>query len=84
MSNDNMCQRIYQAFDPSGGYPASSHLFYECLRCGEVVPSLPKDSLNCTCWNICIDVDYGRIAVEDHSKVKVFTCQETNVRNTPS
>jgi len=72
MSNNNP-QKTYHAFNPSSGYPAGSNLFYECLRCGEVVPSRPPDSTHCMCRNIMIDVDYGRIKIQDHAQVKLFS-----------
>jgi len=65
--------RNYYHFDPSKGYPAGSNLYYECLRCGDTVPSLPNDSIHCSCRNIMIDADYGRIKIQDHSKAKLFS-----------
>ena len=67
-----MAKRQYVPFDPKAGYPAGAGMFYECGRCGEVVPSLPPDSITCRCGNIRIDVDYGRVAVSDDSQLKVF------------
>ena len=66
----------YIQFDPSEGYPARYDLFYECLRCGETIPSLPPDSTHCKCRNIMIDADYGRIKIQDHSQVRLYS--ETN------
>jgi hypothetical protein len=66
-------KREYHSFDPSSGYPASKSLSYECLKCGDVVPSLPDDSVHCTCRNIMIDADYGRIKIQEPSKVKLFS-----------
>jgi hypothetical protein len=72
MSNEQT-ERTYQNFNPVNGYPAGSNLFYECLKCGEVVPSRPKDSTHCQCRNIMIDTDYGRIKIQEHAKVKLFS-----------
>jgi hypothetical protein len=66
-------RRIYQPFDPAFGYPAASHIFYECLRCGDISPSRPDRSIYCKCRNLAIDIDYGRVSVEDHSLFKIFT-----------
>lgn len=63
----------YIQFDPNEGYPASRELFYECLRCGEIVPSLPPDSAHCKCRNIMIDTDYGRIKIQDHSQTRLYS-----------
>ncbi len=54
------------------GYPADKSLFYECLKCGDVVPSKPADSTHCKCRNIMIDTDYGRVDVQDTTKVRLF------------
>jgi len=65
--------RAYKEFDFREGYPGGNHLFYECTRCGEVLPSRPPDSAHCKCHNISIDIDYGRTVIEDQAKVKVFS-----------
>jgi hypothetical protein len=72
MSHDN-ASREYHTFDPANGYPAANGLYYECLRCGDVVSSRPPDSTHCKCRNIMLDVDYGRLEIEDHSKVQLFS-----------
>jgi hypothetical protein len=51
-------------FEPSRGYPRGDDLFYECLRCHDVIPSNPHDSVQCSCGNFRIDVDYGRLAAK--------------------
>jgi len=75
MSNNNP-KKSYHSFNPSAGYPAGSNLFYECQRCGEAVPSRPLDSTHCKCRNIMIDADYGRIDIEDHAQVKLFSLSD--------
>ncbi len=65
--------KTYISFDPTRGFPAGSNLYYECRRCGESLPSLPKDSISCSCRNIAIDVDYGRISVRDNNLVRLFS-----------
>jgi hypothetical protein len=65
--------RTYLPFSPNAGYPAGTDLFYECGRCGDVIPSMPADSTHCRCRNIMIDVDYGRVSIEDHNQVRLFT-----------
>ena len=71
--NNKKEKRTYLKMDPSAGYAAGSNLFYECVRCGGVVPSRPPNSTHCECRNIMIDVDYGRIKVQDHTKTKLFS-----------
>jgi hypothetical protein len=65
--------RQYRNFDPSSGYPASKSLFYECLKCGDAIPSLPDDSTHCTCRNIMIDAGYGRIKMQEAERVRLFS-----------
>ena len=67
--------REYITFDPSLGYPAKSGLFYECKRCGDVLESSPAKNLHCSCRNIMIDADFGRIAIQDHAKIALFKCR---------
>ena len=76
MHKDNS-EKFYQGFDESTGYPAGSNLFYECLRCGDVIPSLPNESSHCKCRNVMIDVDYGRVKVQDKSKAKLFSTKKS-------
>jgi hypothetical protein len=66
----NESKRIYYQFDPASGYPAGNGMFYECLGCNDILPSLPKVSIICTCKNISIDVDYGRISIKNNRKTR--------------
>lgn len=45
---------------PGDALPASDAIFYQCLRCWDVVPSVSENSLYCSCRNISVDVDAGR------------------------
>jgi hypothetical protein len=65
--------RTYYSFNPQSGYPAGKDLYYECLRCGDVIHSLPIESMMCSCRNIAIDIEYGRVSIKDHSMVKTFS-----------
>ncbi len=64
--------RRYLRFDVTQGFPAGDNLYYECLRCSDFVPSLPDDNIACSCENIAIDVDYGRVHVDDPNKLRAF------------
>ncbi|NUP11309.1 MAG: hypothetical protein HOW73_35125 [Polyangiaceae bacterium] len=66
--------RQYIAFDPKQGYPAAKNIAYECLICGGVVSSMPGNDENweCSCRNIRVDGDAGRVSVRDHDKMKAF------------
>lgn len=67
-----MKRRSYLNFDPVAGYPAGPDIFYECSKCGGVIPSEPKDGIGCSCRNIFIDVDAGRVSIRDDSMMKIF------------
>ena len=62
----------YIAFDPKVVWPSQEGYYYECLKCGEVVPSKPKEYGRCQCGNIIIDVRAYRMAVKDEAAVKLF------------
>lgn len=64
-----MAMLINRPFDPKKGYPVGPHRSYKCLICTEVLPSRPKNSMQCRCGNIHIDVDVGRMGARDHSKM---------------
>jgi len=59
-------------FDPQQGYPAGDALFYECLNCGTIIPSLPPDSTACRCGNVSLDVDYGRLSIKEHAVARLL------------
>jgi hypothetical protein len=64
--------RRYLNFDSDRGYPNGPNLFYECTFCGGIIPSLPKESVKCTCGNVFIDMRDWELAVRDSRAVKLF------------
>lgn len=74
--NNTQRTRIYHDYNPAAGYPAGSNLYYECLGCGDIVPSQPPDSVACKCRNIMIDFDYGRLKIQDALTTKLFSYLE--------
>lgn len=46
-------------------------LFYRCVECKSIIPSVPSDNIGCGCGNIFIDKDYWRLIVADLSKIAV-------------
>ncbi len=66
--------RSYITFDPSQGYPTGKDVRYECTRCGGVVSSLPSytEPWECSCRNVRVDADAGRVSVDDHTHMKAF------------
>ena len=64
--------KYYVEFDPNVNLPRSADLYYECQECGDLLPSMPKDSVDCTCCNIGIDVYAGKMAIRDKSQIKLL------------
>lgn len=52
--------------------PASEEIFYQCLRCWDIVPSMPPDNLYCSCRNVSVDIDAGRAGAKDESLLRVL------------
>ncbi len=63
--------KYYVEFDPKTGFPRAPDLYYECQKCHTLLSSSPNDNTHCECFNIRIDVDAGRMAVEDHLLVRL-------------
>jgi hypothetical protein len=54
------------------GLPRDRKVFYKCLRCNGLVPSVPKDNVNCECGNIGIDKDMNRLWVGEYEKIAIL------------
>lgn len=64
-------------FDEENGYPFGENLFYECQICQQLVPSLPDRAdrdlaIECSCGNVIIDADAGRILVSKPNSIKLY------------
>jgi len=70
--NSEPKDRQYLTLDPSKGYPSDKDLYYECLTCGGIIPSLPDDDMTCTCRNIMVDVGASRFKLYDPIKARLF------------
>lgn len=64
--------REYLPIEPDKGYPAGGDLFYECLVCGDVIPSIPDDDTRCKCRNLTVDVGFSRMVIDDPTKARLF------------
>ena len=53
-------------------YPFRKNIDYKCLKCGDIIPSDPPTNVHCTCRNIMIDRDAGRMKVNDPSQVQMI------------
>ena len=56
-------------FDLRAGFPVGDNLFYACDLWGDVLPSRPPDNEICSCGNLSIDIEWGRLGANkgDHS-----------------
>jgi hypothetical protein len=64
--------RTYLSLVPNQSIPTGPNLFLECLLCGEVVQLSMSKNARCTCQNIRLDAEAGRIAIRDWNKIKLF------------
>ena len=60
---------IYRQHDFRTGWPSGDDLFYECQKCGEVVPSTQDGQ--CKCGNVYVDAGYVRAGAIDESLVRL-------------
>jgi hypothetical protein len=60
-------------YSDSSGLPCGQNIFYLCLLCRTVVPSLPEGTMHCMCRNISIDPDAGRGGARDLNAVVVLS-----------
>ena len=64
---------IGQALTDTSQAPRGEGIFYRCEDCGDIVTSIPKDNIRCSCRNIVIDIEYVCLMIRDFS---VFTVLE--------
>lgn len=58
-------------FKSTSDVPRDEGIFYRCVDCGVVIPSVPDDNIGCACGNVFIDKDYWRLVVVDLTKLEV-------------
>lgn len=47
-------------------------IYYECTKCNNIIPSIPKDNINCNCLNIGIDKDMNRLFIEEYQYFRIL------------
>lgn len=62
---------VYVNFKSTSDVPKDVDLFYHCLDCGKVIPSVPDSNIGCDCGNIFIDKDCWRLIVANLAKLEV-------------
>lgn len=58
---------LFRALRLSKGmkYPVGDRLYYRCSLCGELIESIPRNSIICGCGNLRIDIFTGSL-IEKH------------------
>ncbi|OQW58039.1 MAG: hypothetical protein A4S17_12310 [Proteobacteria bacterium HN_bin10] len=65
-------EELPQKYRSSSEVPKGKDIFYRCDVCQIVIPSLPKDSVSCTCGRVGIDVDAWRLWIDEPDKFTVL------------
>lgn len=68
----NTYKKLNQHFSDTNEIPKGKEYHYKCLKCCDIVKSLPKDNIGCSCGNIFVDIDMWRLWVEDLSQFAVL------------
>jgi hypothetical protein len=63
---------ISEGIDDTSHATRGKNVFYKCMLCKTIIPSLPDDNIGCDCGNVFIDIDYFRLAVKDYSKIQIL------------
>lgn len=67
-----MSEKQYLDAGLARGFPAGEAIRYECLLCGDTLPSIPKHPIACKCRNVIVDIDAGRVAVKDRESFRAY------------
>lgn len=66
-------KRVYHDVVEGKFFPAEDNLYYECLICGNAIPSLSKKDDSCTCGNITVNAFSGQVTIQNIEKTKLFS-----------
>ena len=69
--NGDIFQVVGSDFTRTSEIPKDQGLYYRCLDCGGIIPSVPAKNIGCECGNVFIDKDYWRLIIADLSKIEV-------------
>ena len=48
-------------FDPAARFPPEDRVYFECKLCGDIVGSRHSEPEECTCGNLVVDYDAGKL-----------------------
>jgi hypothetical protein len=57
---------------PRDSVPAGPGIYYLCLLCRTLVPSLPEESTRCSCGNVLVDPDAGRGGAKNENEMIIL------------
>ena len=63
---------ITRPYDPMTAPSIGHGIFYECRECGDQLDSGVDHAVACTCRNLVVDVDAGRISAKKPDRVFVI------------
>jgi hypothetical protein len=63
---------VGSGFLKTSDIPKDEDLYYRCLDCNGIIPSVPRKNVGCQCGNVFIDKDYWRLVVADLSRLEVL------------
>lgn len=64
-------QRIIP-YDPTAPNPIGNGVFYQCLICGDKIDSTVVNAVACSCRNLVVDADAGRITGRKPEKIQII------------
>lgn len=59
-------------YDITDKKPKGNGIFYQCLKCGTILPSNPSRPVRCECRNINLDPEMFKIGIREYSKFVVL------------
>jgi hypothetical protein len=68
----NQYELVGNNYTDTAAVPKDDDIWYRCLECGQVIPSVPSGNCGCKCGNVFIDKDCWRLVVVNFSKFEVL------------
>ena len=68
---ENEYKLIGTGYNDTSDVPKDDDIYYRCVDCLDVIPSVPHDNIGCSCGNIFIDKDCWRLVVANMQKLEV-------------
>lgn len=69
--NDTEYNVIGRHYEDTSQVPKDEDIFYRCIECGGLIPSVPTENIGCDCGNVFIDKDCWRLVVANIARFEV-------------